>query len=191
MNHLTGITNENEFYSHHYLAAILKDDIKNVAKIWKDNAAENNTKSPPEQLGSLTKDYFYLRSQFNQEKDNSQRLELHRQWLSEFFGVLGYEINPSTIVLDDGETLPLICQINKSNGLPLLWILEAIPETNEIIDILDLTLNPQPQTPNPQPRTTNPKPRTHNRRYRLRLHIHPIRTPQMVITCQHSSNCFD
>ena len=148
MSQLTGITNENEFYSHHYLDAILKDDIKNIAKTWKENAVENNTKSPPEELGSLTKNYFHLRSQFNQEKDISQRLELHRQWLSEFFGVLGYEINPSTIVLDDGETLPLICQINKSNGLPLLWILEAPPETNEIIDILDLTFNPQPQTPN-------------------------------------------
>ncbi|MGB6301190.1 MAG: N-6 DNA methylase [Rivularia sp. (in: cyanobacteria)] len=157
MSQLTGIINENEFYSHHYLDAILKDDIKNIAKTWKDNAAENNTKSPPEQLGGLTKDYFYLRSQFNQEKDNSQRLELHQQWLSEFFGVLGYEINPSTIVLDDGETLPLICQINKSNGLPLLWILEAVPETNEIIDILDLTLNPEPQS-NHEPRTPNPEP---------------------------------
>lgn len=122
MSQLTGITNENEFYSHHYLDAILQDDIKNIAKTWKENAAENNKKSPPEQLGSLTKNYFHLRSQFNQEKDNSQRLELHRQWLSELFGVLGYEINPSAIVLDDGETLPLICQINKSNGLPLLWI---------------------------------------------------------------------
>ncbi len=180
MNHLTGITNENEFYSHHYLAAILKDDIKNVAKTWKDNAAENNTKSPPEQLGGLTKDYFYLRSQFNQEKDNSQRLELHRQWLSEFLGVLGYEINPSTIVLDDGETLPLICQINKSNGLPLLWILEAVPETNEAIDILDLTFNHEPRTPNHEPKKD---PRTTNhRRHRFRLHIHPIRTPQMATT---------
>ena len=161
MSQLTGIINENEFYSHHYLDAILKDDIKNIAKTWKDNAAENNTKSPPEQLGGLTKDYFYLRSQFNQEKDNSQRLELHQQWLSEFFGVLGYEINPSTIVLDDGETLPLICQINKSNGLPLLWILEAPPEpeTNEIIDILDLTLNHEPRTPNHEPKK-DPEPRT-------------------------------
>ncbi|NJO59055.1 MAG: hypothetical protein HC836_12185 [Richelia sp. RM2_1_2] len=140
MSQLTGITNENEFYSNHYLDAILKDDIKNVAKSWKETAEQNNTKSPPELLGSLTKDYFYLRSQFNQEKDISQRLDLHRKWLSEFFGVLGYEIEPSTIVLDDGETLPLICQINKSNGLPLLWILEALPENNEIIDILELTL---------------------------------------------------
>lgn len=141
MSQLTGITNENEFYSHHYLDAILKDDIKNVAKSWKETAEQNNTKSPPEQLGSLTKDYFHLRSQFNQEKDVVQRLSLQQQWLSDFFGVLGYEIKPSNYVLDEGESLPLICQIKKSNGLPLLWILEALPESGEVIDILDLNLH--------------------------------------------------
>jgi hypothetical protein len=33
---LTGITNANEFYSNHYLDAILKDDIKGVAQRWKE-----------------------------------------------------------------------------------------------------------------------------------------------------------
>ena len=32
---LTGISNENEFYTHHYLAAILEGDLKDVFKEWK------------------------------------------------------------------------------------------------------------------------------------------------------------
>ena len=33
---LTGITNANEFYSNHYLDAILQDDIKGVAQRWRE-----------------------------------------------------------------------------------------------------------------------------------------------------------
>ncbi|MBD2255003.1 hypothetical protein, partial [Nostoc parmelioides] len=58
MSKLTGITNENEFYSNHYLDAILNDDIKGVAQRWREAAAENETKSPPELLGSLAASYF-------------------------------------------------------------------------------------------------------------------------------------
>ena len=32
---ITGITNENEFYTHHYLAAILENDLKEVLQEWK------------------------------------------------------------------------------------------------------------------------------------------------------------
>ena len=31
---LTGITNENEFYTHHYLAAILEGDLKPLFEEW-------------------------------------------------------------------------------------------------------------------------------------------------------------
>ena len=65
MSVLTGITNANEFYSNHYLDAILKDDIKGVGKRWKDleaiaaeqsadkKATDESDKSPPKQLAGL------------------------------------------------------------------------------------------------------------------------------------------
>ena len=58
MGQLTGITNANEFYSHHYLDAILTDDLKEVAKRWKEQATASEDKTPPERLGSFTKTYF-------------------------------------------------------------------------------------------------------------------------------------
>ena len=39
---LTGIANENEFYSAHYLDAILKEDLKGVAQQWKEKAVEKH-----------------------------------------------------------------------------------------------------------------------------------------------------
>ena len=55
---LTGINNENEFYTHHYLSAILADDLKDVFKKWEKREHEENIRSPQDQLRSLAKDYF-------------------------------------------------------------------------------------------------------------------------------------
>ena len=37
---ITGITNENEFYTHHYLSAILENDLKDLFSQWKKKAEE-------------------------------------------------------------------------------------------------------------------------------------------------------
>lgn len=49
MSILTGITNANEFYSNHYLDAILKDDIKGVAQRWKE-LEEGSPQAPLDKL---------------------------------------------------------------------------------------------------------------------------------------------
>lgn len=141
MSKLTGITNENEFYSNHYLDAILNDDIKGVAQRWREAAAEKETKSPPELLGSLAASYFRFINNFSKEKDITERIILQQQWFSDFFGVLGYPIEPTQRILDEGQILPVLCEIKKTNGVPLLWIIEALLEGDEVIDILDLSLN--------------------------------------------------
>ncbi len=141
MSLLTGIANENEFYSNHYLEAILKDDIKGVAQRWREATAENETKSPPELLGSLAASYFRFINNFTKEKDITERLTLQQHWFSDFFVALGYQIEPTQRSLDEGQLLPVLCEVKKSNRVPLLWIIEALPEGDEVIDILDLNLN--------------------------------------------------
>ncbi len=141
MSQLIGITNENEFYSNHYIDAILKDDIKGIAQRWREAAAENETKSPPELLGSLAASYFKFINNFSKEKEIAERLTFQKQWFSEIFGALGYQMEPTQRILDEGQLLPILCEVKKSNGVPLLWIIEALPEGDDVIDILDLNLN--------------------------------------------------
>ncbi|MEG4505623.1 N-6 DNA methylase [Microcoleus sp. F6_B4] len=141
MSQLIGISNENEFYSNHYIDAILKNDIKGIAQRWQEAAAENETKSPPELLGSLAASYFRFINNFSKEKEIAERLTFQQQWFSEIFGALGYQIEPTQRILDEGQLLPILCEVKKSNGVPLLWIIEALPEGDEVIDILDLSLN--------------------------------------------------
>jgi len=54
---ITGITNENEFYTHHYLSAILENDLKEVFSRWKQQEAEEEIPQPHLKLGNLRKDY--------------------------------------------------------------------------------------------------------------------------------------
>ena len=43
---LTGINNENEFYSHHYLAEIFTGDIQATLERWREQAEANNARAP-------------------------------------------------------------------------------------------------------------------------------------------------
>lgn len=66
---LTGISNENEFYTHHYLSAILENDLKELFAKWSAQeeqsavAGQPATWRPPHtKLGGLSKLYFVLRN---------------------------------------------------------------------------------------------------------------------------------
>jgi hypothetical protein len=161
MSILTGITNANEFYSNHYLDAILQDDIKGVAQRWRE-LEEGSPPAPLDKggepggsisaqtagsaLGSL---YFRLREQFRKQKSADDRLATQREWLADFLPVLGYELQPQSQELDDGQIIPVVAQVQKANGMPLLWVLEALPEPDESADVLSLGLAPSPLAPLP------------------------------------------
>ena len=165
---ITGIVNENEFYSHHYLDAILQKDIKDIVKLWNELADETGDKSPPKAIASLKFDYFRTLTLISQSKDIRERLLLQRQWLSKFFSILGYEFEPTEKVVEGDEIIPVVAEVNKSNGQPLLWIIEAVSETEEAVDVLSLSLNENqfnsdraeqdlnPELPTPQNSTETP-----------------------------------
>ena len=55
---LTGISNVNEFYSHHYLDALLEKDLKDVLGRW-ETAETNDRQVPPfKQLARCADDYY-------------------------------------------------------------------------------------------------------------------------------------
>lgn len=43
---ITGITNENEFYTHHYVSAILENDLKELFGTWKEKEDTENIPQP-------------------------------------------------------------------------------------------------------------------------------------------------
>ena len=62
----TGIHNENEFYSHHYLAEIFSGDIQATLERWRE-------------LGTLAPEYLRFRGDFNRARRSGQRILRQRE----------------------------------------------------------------------------------------------------------------
>jgi hypothetical protein len=135
---LTGINNENEFYTNHYLSAIFENDIKDVLSRWKQGE-EDGTRSPYAQIRTICNDYFSFSNSFEKEKTLEGRLKLQREWLQLFLPALGYDINPQFKTLDAGFDIPILFESKKSNGAPDMWIIESINLYGEDQDPLSLS----------------------------------------------------
>ena len=65
---LTGISNENEYYTHHYLSAIIESDLKEVFKEWRRREKEEGVAPPYSKLRSLSSVYFTMRNRLEKER---------------------------------------------------------------------------------------------------------------------------
>ncbi|MGM0540496.1 MAG: hypothetical protein ACQERT_15005, partial [Thermodesulfobacteriota bacterium] len=148
---LTGITNENEFYTHHYLSAILENDLKDLFKEWNRRQKEEKIPTPASIIGGLSRDYFRLRSELSETKDPDTRQQLQKTFLEKLISALGYPYQPQLQEGLDGQLIPVAGEICKGSGAPELWILPAVDGFGqEAVDPLELC--PQPDqlgaTPN-------------------------------------------
>jgi hypothetical protein len=137
---LTGIDNQHEFYTHHYLSAILEDDLKDVFRKWRERDEQEKVRPPFAALRALYKDYFTVKSQLERQKGEEQRLESQRELEKQLLDILGYPFAPTTKELDDGSVIPILGEVKKPNGAPELWVLEAIDDPGEEQDPLTLRL---------------------------------------------------
>ncbi len=137
---ITGITNENEFYTHHYLSAILENDLRDLFKEWNRKADEEDIPQPYKNIRSLRKEYFALQDALQRERNIEDRLALQRDFQAQLLSALGYEPYFTLVLLDDGVSIPLIGGINKPDGSPELWILEAADVFGEEHDPLEMQL---------------------------------------------------
>jgi hypothetical protein len=147
---LTGIQNENEFYTTYYLQEVLGKDLDDTFSDWATNGqakddtdAEDERKAPHEALRSLAAPYFQKRNQLIDRRNRSQRFELQREIETDLLEALGYEADPMLKELRDGRWLPVLAQVNKPDGTPALCVIEAPPvESDEDVDPLEQTLSP-------------------------------------------------
>jgi type I restriction-modification system DNA methylase subunit len=135
---ITGITNENEFYTHHYLSAILENDLKDLFKSWKKREEEEEIPQPYITIRSLRKEFFSMVDDQQKESNTKNKLKIQRQFLEKLLLSLGYQYQYQLIELDEGASIPIIGSINKSDGSSELWIVEVLDTTEENLDPLEL-----------------------------------------------------
>jgi hypothetical protein len=121
-----GIDNRGEFYSHHYLDALLASDLKPLLKRWRDDEQANPAlKQPPKRLNSLAAAYFMARSRAADPLATpADRLDAARGLHARLLDALGYRRHPTDVSLDDGTVLPLAHE-ERRGGRPALWVIEA------------------------------------------------------------------
>ena len=136
----TGIHNENEFYSHHYLSEIFSGDIRATVDRWREQAEAESGRTPYTALRTLAGDYVRFRRDFDRERRSGQRLILQREWFRQLLPALGYEWAPANQPLDDGDEVPVLCAAGGKAGAPALLALGAYDEEAEGED--PLKLNP-------------------------------------------------
>lgn len=135
---LTGILSVNEYYTHHYLNTILEEDIKDIVKKFKEESDEKEERTPWSKLKELSKKYYTLNEKMNREKNLQIRYKLQYEFIVNLYQTLGYDINQNVeyIEVKNNLSIPVLHEVKKANGAPLLWIIESIDEYNEEQELL-------------------------------------------------------
>ena len=136
---LTGIVNENEYYTHHYLQAILEGDLKEVFKGWQaQKDADAAYVLPQRRLGALARPFFASRDRLEHERIPEARLAVVRERGRALCEALDYPVQPGLEELDDGALVPVLGVVRKPGGAAPLWIVEALDPAREGDDPLEV-----------------------------------------------------
>jgi len=137
-----GIANENEFYSHHYLAEVFRGDIKARLDAWDTNEAANPGddahRAPQKRLQAWAQKWFGLRSQIERGRDNAERWQLFTQLQGGLLQALGYANSgklPTPHELVPGQPIPFW-----HLQVPRLAVIPAYQPGAEDEDLLDHAL---------------------------------------------------
>jgi hypothetical protein len=141
-----GITNENEFYSHHYLSEVFVGDIRARVQEWKDLETAGGQQSPQSQIRSYAR--RWKQGIVNLQQVASKRsaddavdaIEKHRQLHAELLRALGYALQPIEIELEPGCPVPIWAAVNNPQN-PTLLIIPALHPGQAAAETLDAHLS--------------------------------------------------
>lgn len=156
----TGITNENEFYSQHYLAEIFSGDVRGVLDAWADRESQAREaakaqgqrdpawRTPAAALSAMAREALYQLETLRRPNAPNERLAIGRALLGQCLQVFDLPYKPQRQPLtEQGDLeLPLLAELRNGRGEPLLWVLEtqALVEGEDFdADPLSLKVHPQ------------------------------------------------
>ena len=156
----TGIQNENEFYSHHYLSELFANDIQATTSRWREAAGASEGTSrrqaPDQALRALAHPYLVFRQQFRRRRGDKARVSLQRDWFRSLLTALGYDLQPANHLLDDetGDEVPVLHAAGIRQGTAQLLVLGAYDPDGDDEDPLSLRPHRAQyhgETPPPEP----------------------------------------
>lgn len=130
---LTGITNQNEYYTNHYFSSIFEENASETISAWRAEAKESEEiRTPWALLRDVARQYYPVHDRFLRSKFDTQTLVNIRTLADMYLKALGYpEAKPEWIEIDDTLKAPVYLELTKANGAPALWILLATSDDKE------------------------------------------------------------
>lgn len=130
---LTGITNQNEYYTNHYFSSIFEENASETISKWRAEAKESEeVRTPWALLRDAARQYYPIHDRFLRSKFDTQTLGNIRTLADIYLSALGYpEAAPEIIDIDDATKAPVYLELKKPNGAPALWVLLAASEDKE------------------------------------------------------------
>src|SRR5207248_3207764 len=96
------ISNENEFFGHHYLSEVFRGDIREQLDRWAKTEDEGGARAPQKVLGGVGAKWFQARKVLAAAKDTEAITEAFIALQRLLFGAFGYELEPEAVTLADG-----------------------------------------------------------------------------------------
>lgn len=123
---LTGIHNQNEYYTNHYFLSVFEENAAETIRRWQNEAANQGTKTPWAKLNTVAGKYFSLRDRASRLRDELALEPLISELALEVLTALGYPITSRAskkIEVEPGVTIPVALEMTKQNGAPWMWVI--------------------------------------------------------------------
>jgi hypothetical protein len=122
---LTGIANVNEFYSHHYLDALLESDLKGLLSRWEAGEEEEKRVPPYKLLSRCAEDYFKAKARAADTATDEDRFTETHPLNVRLAEALGYPYQSGEYeLIEDDRAVPVLASLER-DGNPYLWLVEA------------------------------------------------------------------
>ena len=121
---LTGITNQNEYYTNHYFSTVFEDNAASTISRWNAEAkATEGLSTPWSQLRRNAGQFYAAHDRYNRTVVTMQSLFRVKTMAEAYLKSLGYpEAVPQNIEISETLSVPVFLEMKKSNGAPLLWV---------------------------------------------------------------------
>ncbi|MEK9703913.1 MAG: class I SAM-dependent DNA methyltransferase, partial [Deltaproteobacteria bacterium] len=138
-----GITNENEFYSHHYLAEVFLGNIKEWLGGWDQREEEDPEQRSPVKRLQASRGTWFSQSEAAQKTGDLEaknRIFIERQ--EALLAALGWSVQPVELALRDGVPIPVWQGLQNGRGDWTALVIPAWEPGQEEESPLDQTLKP-------------------------------------------------
>ena len=130
---LTGIKNQNEYFTNHYFSTIFAENAGETITAWKSKGDSSETiKTPWSKFRENSRAFYAASERLKRNGAGTTKLDLIQELAEGYLKALGYpEPAPENIEIEDNVFAPVYVEIKKPSGAPLLWAILAVNKDSE------------------------------------------------------------